>query len=504
MSLKNAALIFGFLMLALTACKDPWADYNEVKDPVLAGNLMQLIDKHPELTRFRELLIKTGMDKELSSSKTYTVWAPSNEKLDEMLKQAGAEASDSTLVRFVGYHIARQTYFTRNTADSTMRILTMNGKAVEFTRTGVEDASIVAPDQYTGNGVLHVINHPLIARKNNWEVFEGLEQDATVSQKNFISSWKSEEFDPENSKQIGVNEQGKPIYDSAFVTRNGFLKNVADISNEGRLYTFFVLADDAYTQERDKLKNFFADSTELAASFRTQAYIVKDLVVKGRYDADHLPAFFYSPDSTRFSVSKSSIVRSIPTSNGIVHIISSVSYQMSDKVKPVFVQGESVNEISPSSLSLNRRTRKAPDGTIFRDIMNNTHTVNGVWLRYSGTVFSGRYRVYWRMVRDFSLVPASGATDIVHFPQKVTWNERWKTPAGTVFDPLASNGFGYRNEPFIANADGTFSPDYNEVLLGEMTVDRYGVIDLYLVANRTATAVQNAILLDYLKLEPVY
>lgn len=505
MSLKNITVAFALLMIIVTACKDPWDDVNKVNNTVLAANLMQLIDKNPDLTKFRDLLIKTGYDKVISSSKTYTVWAPTNDHIEEVLARLSTDQSDSSLARFVSYHIAQQSFLSRNAADTSIRVITLNGKAVELTKTAVEDASIIQGDQYTGNGVLNVIDHPLVAKSSIWESFQNLDGEVSADrQKSFINSWKVTSFDVNNSTQTGVNEQGQPVYDSVFVTEHGFLKTVADVREERRLYTFFVLSDNAYIEEYNKLNKYFADSTDAAISFRTQSFIVKDLVVKGRYDADHLPAALYSNDSTRFTIDKSAIVRSIQTSNGIIHVVNAVSYQMKDKVRPIYIQGEAYNGINPSTISLTKRKRKAPDGTIFTDIMNNTHTTNGVWVSFAPTAFSGTYKVYWRMVRDFSLVPASGATDIIHFPQKVTWNERWKTPAGTIFDPLGSTGLGYKNESFIANPNGTFSPDYSEVLVGEMTIDRYGTLDLYLVANRTASALQNSILLDYIRLEPVY
>lgn len=508
MNFKYILLLFFSLMVILVACKDPWDEYNKVNDPILAANLMGLIERNPDLTKFRELLVKTGYDKVIASSKTYTVWAPTNDHIDDLLTQTGADKSDSILNKFISYHIAQQTYFTRNTGDTTMRIMTVSGKSLHFTKTMVEDASIVLPDQYTGNGVLHVINRPLIVKRNMWEVIKDMMgDDVPVAQLSFLTSaWQIREFDVNSSIQTGVNERGLPVYDSVFVEQNGFLKNVADIRDERRQYTFFVLSDDAFDMESRKLRKFFVDSTEAATSFRTNVAVVKDLVVRGRYDAEHLPPVLLSSDSTRFSINRSSIVRSITASNGIIHVVKSVEYQMSDKLPQIYVQGESYSQAShPSSdISFSRRTRKAPDGTVFRDVMNNTHKVNGAWLRFLTTAYSGNYKVYWRMVRDFALVPAANATDVVHFRQKVTWNERWKLAPDAVFDPLTSAGLGYKNEPVINNPDGTFSPDYNEVFLGEMAIDRYGSLDVYLVANQTATVLQNAILLDYIRLEPVY
>ncbi len=502
MRFRYILIMMVVLAAAMSACKDAWDDHTEIKNPVLAGNLMDLIDSKPELSKFRDLLIKTGYDKVLQSSKSFTVWAPDNSDFDNVLQASGAQSADSLMKNFVAYHVASQAYFTTSTADTTMRIISLKGKPLEFTASTVENAAIKEKDLYTGNGVLHVINHPLIAEKNIWEIFQAL---PAGSQQDFINSWSVREFDLENSKQIGVNDQGLPVYDSVFTVTNGYIKNVARLDNEQRQYTYFVLEDNLYATEFEKLKPFYNDSTARATMRGAAFGTVKDLAIVGKaYDADHLPAFFYSNDSVKFSVSKGDIVQSYPASNGIVHVLRALHYEMIDKIKPIKVEGENYSQVEPATIALTRRTRRAPDGTILRDIMNNTHTTNGVWVRFSANVYSGRYKVYWRMIRDFSLTPAAGATDIVHFPQKVTWNEPWKLKEGEVFDPLASTGFGYIQESFIKNADNTFAPNYNEVYLGEMSVERQGYINLYLVANRVTTAVQNSLLLDYLRLEPIY
>jgi hypothetical protein len=47
--------------------------------------------------------------------------------------------------------------------------------------------------------------------------------------------------------------------------------------------------------------------------------------------------------------------------------------------------------------------------------------------------------------------------------------------------------------------------NYSERLLGEYTVNNYGVLDMYLTsANNTNTTVANSLVLDYIKLVPSY
>ena len=67
--------IFFFSILVISGCKK-WEDHNALTDSMVAKDLFQRIQEEPELTQFAELLTKTGYDKIIGSSQTYTVFAP--------------------------------------------------------------------------------------------------------------------------------------------------------------------------------------------------------------------------------------------------------------------------------------------------------------------------------------------------------------------------------------------------------------------------------------------
>src|ERR1044072_8518236 len=63
-----------------TGCKK-WDDHNAITDPALTKTLSEQIKEDPNLSKFSELLVKSGYDKVISSSKTITVYAPNNAAL---------------------------------------------------------------------------------------------------------------------------------------------------------------------------------------------------------------------------------------------------------------------------------------------------------------------------------------------------------------------------------------------------------------------------------------
>ena len=77
---KKQSVIFLALLLGLflPGCKDKWVEHIQIQDPVLAENLLGQISKNPDLTKFAEYLNKTGYDQVVASSKTFTIWAPTN------------------------------------------------------------------------------------------------------------------------------------------------------------------------------------------------------------------------------------------------------------------------------------------------------------------------------------------------------------------------------------------------------------------------------------------
>ena len=74
-------VLFSALMVLFTACQDRWEEHNKLNQNVAEGNLMQIISGHPYLSEFAGYLIQAGWDKELSSSKSFTVWAPTDEAM---------------------------------------------------------------------------------------------------------------------------------------------------------------------------------------------------------------------------------------------------------------------------------------------------------------------------------------------------------------------------------------------------------------------------------------
>src|SRR4029079_11811286 len=144
MNLKTILSWIFFFALCQAGCKK-WEDHSKIENQDLNKNLLDAINQRSNLSKFYEYLVKTGLDKELSSSKTYTVWAPVNDALQSL--DPAIIANADKLKAFIGNHISLQSYFTKD-AQQAIRVPMLNGKRVSFSKNKFDEANITEADKY--------------------------------------------------------------------------------------------------------------------------------------------------------------------------------------------------------------------------------------------------------------------------------------------------------------------------------------------------------------------
>ncbi|HEY0040842.1 MAG TPA: fasciclin domain-containing protein, partial [Flavisolibacter sp.] len=203
-------LLLGVILLGsvVMGCKK-WDDNNAATDPTLTKTLLEQIKEDGNLSKFSELLVKSGYDKILASSKTFTVYAPTNAALANL---DPAIVNDSAkLNAFVGNHIATQSFVT-TTITTQKRVPMLNGKYQNLLNKTIDDATIVQADKYAANGVLQVIDKMLPVLSTSWETLQ-TNSNIPAAQKAYMLSLFRKIFDVSNAIEIGVNPTtGLPIY----------------------------------------------------------------------------------------------------------------------------------------------------------------------------------------------------------------------------------------------------------------------------------------------------
>jgi uncharacterized surface protein with fasciclin (FAS1) repeats len=507
-------LLILFAGLIFSACKKQWDQRDLVTDQQLNINLMQQIQANSNLSTFAGYLTKVGYDKLLTSTKTYTVWAPTNEALQSI---DPAIVSDTVkLKQFVGNHIANQAYLTNN-VQASLRLHNLIGKNLTFTPTTVEDANITAANQYVNNGVLHTINKALTPKMNISEFIRslttvGLLQKAYVLRNDttFIDTTKATvaSIDPKTGKPILVPNTG-------LVTINKYYNKVGNLASEDSLYTYFVLTDDAYNAERNKVSKYFAtvtNSTDTTMNILAGFNVLKDMVVRGALTQANLPARLISVNGVSIPINKSSILQTYNASNGIVYVMSSINFNVADKIMPITIQGElpSFFARTDQASRIAYRAKSDPNSVRFNDLL-----ITGAALPASffsayklSNLYTCQYKVVWRAVNDTLQTHAT-------ISQRVTFgsNAASATPViGGTVTPTTAVNFPYTNispynysEVQLINATGTTTTTNTtiNVVNGTLNVLKYRSVNMYVQGAATTATNTNNVLIDYVKLIPI-
>ena len=69
---------------SIVSCNDDWDEHYSRNGSIPEVSLMDMILNDSQLAKFSQILMKTGADSLLTSTQTYTVWAPVDEALSSV------------------------------------------------------------------------------------------------------------------------------------------------------------------------------------------------------------------------------------------------------------------------------------------------------------------------------------------------------------------------------------------------------------------------------------
>lgn len=475
-----------FLMMlligtCLISCKN-WDERLVSSNDALSLTLFDKISGQAELSTFKSLLVKTGYDKVLASSKNYTVWAPTNDALTSL---STAILNDTTALKaFVGNHIAYQTNEVLSTSTQENLVPMLNGKYSAVLGSTFNGIKVVSANTFVGNGILHTIGASSTVLPSLWDFIKA--NQTQYKQNNAIVSLTRLVFNASKADTAGIDPlTGKQLYkpNTGFEEVNRFTQGVADVRLESKRYTYFLLKDAAFNTETAKISSYYkagGDTTSVESSFNT----VKDLLVEGEYTLETLPTTLTSKFGVKFSIDKAAIQGSVKLSNGTVFILDKINVTIADKYQPIIIEGEnwvgrsSTPATLTAAMAVVRDLEDPATGRTFKQMSVVGHGTTGFFLRYAITAMPAlKYKVYWVAVNDlYNSNTATGETATYAMSQRLVMG----TSANTTF-PLTT----------------LTAKNYSEVLLGEYTPAQFGTLNMYLTANGTG-----AIALDYIKLVP--
>lgn len=474
-------LFLGVLTIALASCSNPWEDRKNNGDPNLDANLNEAIANTAEISKFKELLTKTGYDKTLSESKTYTVFAPTNEALAQV--DPSILDTPEEVAFFVQNHIALTAFSSVRNGD--VKIKMLSEKYLVFKgSTIIDDATIINADKYASNGVFHIVNKALSPKQNIWQYING--QAATSEMGKFLLSLKEKSIYESDDVAKAIAVPG--IYADSLT--NSFLKNVYNLNNEKNTYTLFLMDDAGYTAEVDKLKPYLIKSTADSTARYSSYFTTRDMVFPKAYKPTELPNSLTSRFGVTVPVDKTQIVgEPIILSNGIIYRMKKVDVKLDKRLVTTKIEGENLSTFYNGSRSkIFYRERKDPDNIPFNDVMMQNPGTSNFTLRYEGKDFySTTYDVYWRAVNDVQ-------TNVFQQTLRIYGKYKVESNFTTFYDPI-NIAFPYVNVPLNF---------YGDVYIGKFTLTKARDLNcINLVTANTTTNGNNTLTLDYLKFVPV-
>ncbi|MFD2832804.1 fasciclin domain-containing protein [Gramella sp. AN32] len=481
--MKFVMKLFGLLCIlavwgAVQSCSDSLEDHVKVNNSNLKATIGEKISQDSDLSSFYQLLQETGYDEILNSSKTFTIWAPNNAAMSMVESELLTDLDKK--IEFVKNHITLASTTTGSVED-TLQVQMLTGKYQSFyANQKIENANIIVVDQYASNGIYHVIDAPLTPKLNLWEF---IVENTDYDQNKFIT--KLNDYD-----LFGEEERFFEIYEGMELDKDTILNEILRtgyyLKDEKKKFTYFLIQNDGYDQEVQKLKPY---TKSLTPNTRARYYVSRDLIFEGYYNRDNLPDTLISQFGVKVPINTMNIVgEPVKLSNGIVYVMNQVNVKLEDKLQPIKIEGEEPTGFSQDDKRAFTfyREKTDPSGEYFRDIEIYGHGVPEFEIKYRAPqLYSTTYKVYWRAVNDF---------------EGSFW-QHLRIGGGTY---ISENGTVTQIDPIKEFGDQEVVPfNYDEVYLGEFTLEEAGDVDLALVAANTGTSRWNALTLDYLVLVPI-
>lgn len=252
------ALGCSLIAVGFAACSE-WDDHYDADTSLLStqqSTLWENISNNQQLSQFRSLLTKTGYDKVLDATQTYTVWAPVDGSFDY---ETVSSLNNERLQReFVENHIARNNYPASGLIDQ--RVNTLNEKLMFFGGNGsytMQGVQVDNANVASRNGTIHTLSGKIPFRAN---IYESLNSNdySLDSISNFFHSYDVKKLN-EMKSVVGPTVNGEITYlDSVFDEHNDlFTYFDAYINREDSNYTMLVPTDEAWTKAKAKISEYF-------------------------------------------------------------------------------------------------------------------------------------------------------------------------------------------------------------------------------------------------------
>ena len=249
------AFACGLMAMALGACseledKDHYGDSTTAIDnaelKIVKMSSQQYMEQRADLSNMNKLFADQGIYDELNTKGQLSTMLVVT---DDKFKQPEGEAEDQTFV--TRSHVSDVSISPANLHNGD-RLMMWHGKYVNVTMDSLGQAghivdhilfnnAAVQEVVQTNNGYIYVISDMINTPTSLSDYINNLEDNYSIFREMVLSSG-GKVFDKQNSKAIGVNEEGNTVYDSVFIYTNKHFEDVGfDMNSESLTATMLSL-----------------------------------------------------------------------------------------------------------------------------------------------------------------------------------------------------------------------------------------------------------------------
>ncbi|MFB6319372.1 fasciclin domain-containing protein [Saccharicrinis sp. FJH54] len=493
---------------------DTWINhYEQTAQERTDLRLADFINSQEDLSKFYQMLQISGYDTLLNASQSFTVWAPLNSVLEGI--DMGNKDKVTEIVR---NHIAR--FAISSSGIESKRVFMIDAKFINFSKsTGgltFGNETVIRADILANNGIIHIIDGYVPYINNIWEHITSA--DGLDSLSNYMKSKTKLVFDPISSTVITYNDDGSPIYDSAFINSNEVLNVIGELDNEDSLYTVLLPDNQAWNSSYNYMEGFYKVLPDEGGVAQQKKYIRNNIVqnmvfrekviVPSEYDSliTTTGNVFHDPAAIFEGASFTEL------SNGWAYITDSLKYKPTETfLKEIRVEAE-----NPDTRTLYQSTvsQRSSAGTGFdlsgdKYILVNPSTarnITGVIFKIPNTL-SAKYKIY--VVFAPLAVTGSADTTVSNLAYALYYNDINK--AGTKGEQKFIN---IADPDFVTDPHGVtkmyvtdFEFPYSNIidLEDKETVENNTTVTLWVVNMNTkeTTKLTRRMCIDCIILEPV-
>jgi hypothetical protein len=350
--IKNKYILFMGLLIGylFCSCTEKQDEHYYRQDSLPQETLSDLIAGDARLSAFKQLIEIAEYDSLLTSSQTFTVFAPVNEGLSALDLNTMTQEEAR---RIAGNHIAR---FNNPASTAPGKIIRMINKKIHtFSADGEFGGSLLqGKDIRAKNGILHLLETPVSYQYNLYEFIQS--NPATSQLAAFIRTFEEELFDSQLSIPLDVNELGQTVYDTVTVFYNRLFDDVlfgglGPIHQEDSVFTMLIPDNQAWDAAYEELAPYFkrynanpavADSIQ---NSQISLAILENLVFRGRYPAPaSLDSIISTSPTGEYMHNPGDLfgnAERIEGSNGLIYLTGKLNYNEAESWnKPIFVESD--------------------------------------------------------------------------------------------------------------------------------------------------------------------